>query len=364
LVCVGKGAQGTNDFPLQYGDFKHENGIGTPEDYLALAGAGGDATRVEPFVKLADSVFAWTLEKLKHLLAHDVIGAMKAFSGKEGPEKYIAAMIDRMFELAAPLWSFDRSQLNNLQALRYDQVTNVGVPDSEVAKTELDGFVQEARHHYGIRAQYNYTSTGDPYRISTLAYAAALPACFLADLKEMKQEYEEGMSPTYHIDPVLEREVPDLFPVDERANKTLRVLALAIVPGIDVVHDEYHPGGKRGHRFTLDSPAVRDYTSGDPLRWTLFRDMYKAVQGTGNDRLDQLETIIGLLRERIPQIPKNDLRQLVDTQIKRFQKRVGSRDFSRLVSARLTYREMKELERFVDPRRYALDLGRYIEGQS
>jgi hypothetical protein len=87
------------------------------------------------------------------------------------------------------------------------------------------------------------------------------------------------------------------------------------------------------------------------------------MQDTLDDRLDLLETITVLLRERVPQIPKNDLRQMVDAQVKRFQKRVGSRDFSKLVSARLTYREMKELERFVDPRGYALDLERFIEGR-
>jgi hypothetical protein len=248
------------------------------------------------------------------------------------------------------------------ESLRYDQVTNIGVPDSEIARTELDKAVQEARHHYKIRAEYNYTTTGDPYRISVLAYAAALPACLLSDLETMKRQYEELMSPTYHIDPVLEREVPDLFPLGDRANKALRVIALAIVPGIDAIHDDYHPEGKRGHRFSLDTPAVRDYTGGEALRWNLFRDMYKTVQEE-DDRIDLLETVVGLLRERVPQISKTDLRKMVEEQAKRFDKRVISRDFSRLVSARLTYREMKELERFVDPRGYALDLERYIEGQ-
>lgn len=362
LVVDEVDTTGVDSFDVSYAEFKAENKIGTPEDYLSLAEGEGATARVEPSAKLAELIHQWCLTKLARLSKHGVIKAMEIIGQKEGQKKYFARMIDRMFELAAPLWSFDRSQLTVLQALRYDQVTNIGVPESEDGKRLLDEYVQEARHNYRISADYNYTSTGDPYRISILAYAGALPACLLTDLKEMKREYEEGMMPTYHIDPVLEREVPDLFPVDERANRALRVLAMAIVPEIGVVRDEYHPDGKRGHRFTLDSAEVRQYSHGEPLVWRLFRDMYREVQDS-DGQFDILECVTGLLRQRVPCIAHPALRAAIEAQIKRFEKRVCSRDFSRLVSARLTYREMKRLKEFLDPKGYDMDLERYIEGQ-
>jgi hypothetical protein len=60
--------------------------------------------------------------------------------------------------------------------------------------------------------------------------------------------------------------------------------------------------------------------------------------------------------------PRQQLKALIERQIKKLDEKLKARDFSRLYSARLTYREIQGLRDFLDNKRYAMDIERYIQG--
>ena len=110
---------------------------------------------------------------------------------------------------------------------------------------------------------------------------------------------------------------------------------------------------------------------GDPLVWRLFRDMYAdardshdlATQGTGPVLLDALKSLLRRRVKALMEAGRDQLRQAVRRHIDVNLKRVADRDFTRLISARLTFREIHELEKFLDHRGYAMDIDRYINGK-
>ncbi len=280
---------------------------------------------------------------------------------------YTKELFDHLFRLASALWSYDKGRVTELQQLQYDRIVNLGVYDQQEGIINYDQFVTQVKGTYGVRADHTFSSTGDRQRIWLLNYAATLPVYFLSDLEQNKKRYEEEMIPTYHIDQYFEKEVPDLFPVNNRANLALRVLGMAIVPGIDVIHDR-KPDDRGGHEFTFkDRDSVAKLNSGDEIKWLLFRDMYQDVaddydpDNKGNNLLDMLKD---LLREKVESMKKDNesnLRQCIKNYIATVKKKLDGRDFSRLISARLTYQEVKEMEAFLSKKGYDMDIERYFK---
>jgi len=197
-----------------------------------------------------------------------------------------------------------------------------------------------------------------------LNFAAAIPAYFLNGLKDAREIYLEEISPTYHIDKELEMNVPDLFPLSDFSNKALRVLAMAIVEGIDVIHDEKMT---KGHQFTCDHQKVRDISNNQPRVWLLFRDMYNDVKDYDEKKAQKKENLLDilgdLLVEKVKKIDSSELKLLIDKHIDKVEKKLDERDFSRLYSARLTYREVNYLKQFleINPEKgFAMVIDEYI----
>lgn len=194
-------------------------------------------------------------------------------------------------------------------------------------------------------------------------YAAALPAYFLKGLHEAREAYHEQISPSYHVDAYFEMNVPDLFPVDELDNQVLRGLGMAIVAGIDVIRDEKLP---KGHKFTWDYPEVRTRNFDDPKIWLLFRDMYAELKnGYNPHRTDNLfDLLLQQLRDKVAALDPRELTGLIERHIAQVGDKLERRDFSRLISARLTYRETRALGDFLKnyPGGYGRNLDRYLRG--
>jgi DNA-directed RNA polymerase subunit F len=336
---------------VSYTSFKEDMGIKTAEHYLKVCQEGPE--------KLVSLFSDYCLKKLGYLTDFSVIQAMETF-GKHDPEGYMEEQVKHLFRLSSPLWSYQSGKMNAVQNLRYDNILSVGIERSEEGQEQLRKIVDRIRASYSIKSDHTFSLTNDKYRIWLLNYAAALPLYLMNGLQQTKKQYEEEITPTYHIDKYFEMNAPDLFPVDDEENVALRVLGMAIVPGIDVVRDEYlRPKGGRGHKFTCDAEPVEELTYGEPMVWYLFREMYEGVHRDPT----LLKILTAELAKKINSMDKEEVRTKIKAHVDKLQTRLATRDFNRLISARLTYREVKELEQFLSPRGYAMDIDRYIGGQ-
>jgi hypothetical protein len=329
---------------LSLADFKDQAGIHVGNDYLRYRKKGE-----------LRGVFAdYAMRKLEPLCRVTVAQALESV---EDPD-YVKARFDDLFRKASALWSFRAASLSAEQKPHYAKIVNIGVYDAQEAQENYGGLVSDAKAKHDVGA-FSFTTTGDPYRIWLLNYAAALPVSLLSDLKERKKAYEEALTPPYHADRFFEMNVPDLYTDGEFDNVALRLLGMAIVRGVDIVRDDKLA---KGHRFTFEAPEIRDVNFGDPLIWYLFRDMYTSVKE--NPQLLQiLSDVVKAKVALLVRDHRDELKKEIRTHIDVHLKRLAERDFSRLISARLTYREMKELEKFLDPRGYAMDVSRYIAGK-
>jgi hypothetical protein len=341
---------------LDYEQFKTERHINTPEDFLAAA--------MSRNTDLFQLFLEYCADRLKHLKEISLTEAMTVIGRSRGnTDEYITGQIGHLFRLSSALWSFNKGKLNLNQQQHYDNIVNFGVLEQAEGRLFFNSHVQSVKAKYQIRADHTYSTTGDKNRIWLLNFAAALPAYFLKDLEYNRQKYFNEISPTYHIDKYFEMNVPDLFPVAETANKALRAIGMAIVPGIDVILDTKLP---KGHQFTFAHPEyIKQNNHGLPFEWKLFRDMYDYIVSDYDEKETDnfLNVLIALLKDKIQAMSVEDIQKAIKQYIEKVKEKLESRNFSRLISARLTFREIKELETFLDPKGYGMDIEKYIEGK-
>lgn len=352
-------------FKVSYEDFKREKNIHKPADYLEAHRRGGKA--------LAELFLGYCSDKFREICSYGAWEALEAIDRRRHQDKgttrgsYITEQFDHLFRLAAPLWSFNKSALSGEQSREYDHIINIGLNDQTEGERNCAEYVSAVKAKHNLACEPAYSSTGDPQRIWLINYAAALPIFLLTDHEEKRKKYYDEMTPTYHIDPRFAMDAPDLFPVDDLENRVLRVLGMAIVSGIDVIRDEKLT---RGHKFWCREEEVLTENFGEPVAWTLFREMFTEVLGGYHvNRQDNLLDIIEKgLKAKVRKILAEDgaekLKSLIENHVKKNRDKLGKQDFTRLISARLTYREMKELDRFLDRNWYGLDIDCYIKGEA
>jgi len=349
---------------IPYEEFKTDNKIGNPEFFLKKSPDREQG--------LAAWFVGYCQDKLKDLNTVTLQEALETIGRKQGDyEGYLKQQFNDLFRLASALWSFNRSRLNPTQQKQYDKIINLGVFEQRSGRDQYGQLVESIKGKHRITTDHCFSTTGDPYRIWLLNFAAALPAYFLSDLPELKKKYENEYKVTYHIDRKLEMDLPDLFPTTDTANRALRVLGMAIVPGIDVIHDEKLT---KGHKFIFSDPEyIKKFHHDEPIVWFLFQDMYEDVvrsyEEAGENSL--LSAIIRSLRSKVDPMLADEaqrvkLRDAISQYINKVRQRLEARDFSKLISARLTYREISGLEKFLSgpvAGGYNLDLDNYLEGR-
>lgn len=351
-------SQQSDEIVLSFGDFKSKRGINTIEVYL-------DTYREDP-QNLYNLFYDHCHDELKYLLDMTVERALETLAEESSDaEGYKRQQFDSLFRLSSALWSFDRGRVTEQGALQMDQIINIGYPNHEAGDGAYGQIVDDTKTRFHVRTDISCSTTGDPYRIWMLNFAAAIPAYILNGLREARAMYEEEISPTYHIDKDLEMNVPDLFPPGDVDNRALRILAMAIVPGIDVIQDKKMD---KGHKFTCDHQAVKDISLNEPRVWGLFRDMYNEVKESNHHsdkELSLLAILTDLLSDKVIGLESAQLRNLIEEHIAKLKHKLDGRDFSRLYSARLTYREIQYLERFLKSEAkfgFAMDIQKYIDG--
>jgi hypothetical protein len=73
------------------------------------------------------------------------------------------------------------------------------------------------------------------------------------------------------------------------------------------------------------------------------------------------------LKEKVRSLPTDEVRKAIEAHISLLRKKLVDRNFSRLVSARLTYREIKYLEAFLEtPKKngFGMDIDKYLAGKN
>jgi len=340
---LNAGVTNLNGLTCSFDQFISDCEVSTPELFIELFRENPD--------KLINLFWGHCQKVFKYIGKVSVDEAIEEFSStRDNPDVYKEDLFRDLFRYATPLWRYGAGQINALREGRMGNVLSLGFADMEKGYGTYNTVVRKACRDARLMGDPSYSTTGDQSKVWLLNFAAALPAYFQEGMKEAKAEYEDEIIPTYHIDAELEMNIPDLFPQDDKNNVVLRILGMAIVPGIDVIHDEKLDLG--GHEFTINLPEVVANNGGAPKKWRLFRNMYKDVQkDTKLERDGNLLTSIKkTLSTRVQEMRTSDidgLRSVVNVYIAKVEKKIACRDFSRLVSARLTYLEIQELKRFV-----------------
>ncbi|BCG62950.1 MAG: hypothetical protein methR_P0632 [Methyloprofundus sp.] len=308
----------------------------------------------------------YCLKQLQYLAETDVDTALQSLKlTSDNPEQYIQTQFNRLIQLSGALWCFDQGRINTDQQLDVGKIINFGFANYEAGEALYQPIIDAAVNHFHIKWDPSYSTAGDPSRIWLLNFAAAMPAYFMNGLSEAKKTYEEEIRPTYHIDTDLEMNAPDLFPAGEVDNKALRLLGMAIVPGIDIIKDEKIA---KGHKFTLNQKAINElFYFGEPKVWFLFRDMLDEIKSNYDYRNENnlLDLLTKLLKEKIRSMDKVELRKNINHYTQQVHEKIDPRHFSRLISARLTYQEINALERFLKSEAeggYAMDINKYLAG--
>jgi hypothetical protein len=355
----GRLAGDITDVFAEYEEFVKDKGIANPEQYLRIYQEDPD--------DLVNLFLAYCRDRHSYIAEYTVDDALETFGRDTGDrDAFLAKTFESLVRRSSALWNFDVSRRTVPQELSMGKIVNLGFSDEEEGRRRYGKFIEAACAPYNIRWDPAYSSAGDPSKIWLLNFAAKIPACFHNGLKEAKESYEEQITPTYHMDKFLEMNVPDLFPQSDADNRALRILGMSIVPGIDVIKDEKLDEG--GHRFTCSHEKVRALNFGDPKVWYLFRDMYDEVRSSHNPAGGNslLQILGGLLRDRVDELDEADVRQAIKKYIPGLAEKLDERDFTRLISARLTYRELHELEDFLEPEGkggYGMNTNRYVAGR-
>jgi Tubulin like len=110
----------------------------------------------------------------------------------------------------------------------------------------------------------------------------------------------------------------------------------------------------------FDERMLRTISPSPTAQALLDRHRSKALAGADLLRLNRL-----LLQETLPAEIGRSVRSAIETYIAVTRKKLDNRDFSRLISARLTYREIAALQTFLSTSQggYAMDIDRYIAGR-
>jgi hypothetical protein len=292
---------------LHYDVFKRRRDIKTSDDYLAAR----DGELWELFMD-------YSRERTEQVGKVGVEDALKFCAHESGRslEDYTLEQFNHLFRLASPLWCYSRSLMDAVRQQHYDRILNIGVAEKSRGEKAYEEVVKEIKVKYGIAAGHTFNTTRDPERIWLLGYAASLPAYFVQTLQENLAKYEEEISPPYHVDKYFETEVPDIFPVAATDNIALRVLGMAIVPDIDLIHDEKQ---EQGHSFSCRDKEVIKLNSGDEFRWLLFRDMYRDVR----TRPDLRQILAERLKERVDAKSPTDSEPLKLADLKNVAEIVG-----------------------------------------
>jgi hypothetical protein len=109
------------------------------------------------------------------------------------------------------------------------------------------------------RVDNQWASTGDLYRLTFCTFFSVAPAANILGLGQMRNAYLERVYPPSHTDRRLLFHFQDLIPESPGQVRALRLLTLAMLPGIELItHERPASGGSLFRLKTTDSTAFPD----------------------------------------------------------------------------------------------------------
>jgi hypothetical protein len=170
------------------------------------------------------------------------------------------------------------------------------------------------------RVDNQWASTGDRHRLTFCTFFSVAPAANIRGLEQMRHAYLERVYPPSHTDRRMLFRFQDLIPESSGQVRALRLLTLAMLPGIELITHERPASGGSCFRLKTRDDAALPEGGGDgqnlPGRPGRFYDLW-AELSRNQALMSQIETAL-LDRCRAPEVAQGFLPAVV-RQLKRFE---------------------------------------------
>jgi hypothetical protein len=266
---------------------------------------------------------------------------------ERNPEE-VREVVETALENATLLLPLDHSQQSGRdQYLRKFTVIGASpLSSDDKAKNFLSQFLPSHEETKNLWAE-----TGDIHRINFCVYFAVFPLYNIAYLADVRDAYLERVLPPSHSDRNFAFVLQDPIPEHPAQEKVLRLLTLAMLDAVHLIHHERMRPGKSRFRF---DPWVRTEVKGleeEDLELPGAGKFYLLLPAIAKDDA-RIDTIEALLRKRAmdPAISTQVLRESIRHQKDKFEGRIrGARaglqkpvadSFSHMISGRLYQRQV------------------------
>lgn len=170
------------------------------------------------------------------------------------------------------------------------------------------------------RVDNQWASTGDRHRLTFCTFFSVAPAANILGLQQMRNAYLERVYPPSHTDRRLLFRFQDLIPETAGQVRALRLLTLAMLPGIELItHERPASGGSQFHLRSADPTALPDADKNAqnlPGRAGRFYDLW-AELSRDQALMNQIETaVLDICRK--PEVAQGFLPGVAH-QLKRFE---------------------------------------------
>ena len=146
---------------------------------------------------------------------------------RQSPTDLAAEDIRQIWDLACPLWNFDKNKISNDDHGTMESMSYIGTFNREDTVLNNPDIEQGLPHDAFNK---NTVSTGDPNRITVVRIGSGVPLFALQGIEEMKQHYDKATSFQHlHKDWA---SLPDLLPVKQEDDEKLRCFAIGMSLGI------------------------------------------------------------------------------------------------------------------------------------
>jgi hypothetical protein len=229
-------------------------------------------------------------------------------------------------------------------------ITVVGAHSTTDAYETLNRHILAAIRK-GKKSEPSYSRIHDPYRVVIVSYEAALPLHALQGLDEMKRKYEEILIPSTHIDKRLQFSLPDLMPAESDVEKAFLTLTMGIIPELDCIHDEDMSEHER--KYSVTDPEVTEQ-GGAIVLGTKFYGVVEYLCANGL-LLEAIRKLVERKRREFEKGEPEGFRAAVLAHLEKLKYRFLVHGFSRPISGRYLYREMRYLLGEIKDRRNVED---------
>ena len=220
---------------------------------------------------------------------------------RQSPPALAAEDIKQIWDLACPLWNFDKNKISSNEAFTIENMSYIGTFNSQdtiLNNPDIEqGFPNDAFNK-------NVVPTGDPNRITVVRIGSGVPLFAIQGIEEMRQDYyKPGLSFKHlHKDWA---SLPDLLPSDDD-NDAIECFALALALGvIQKKGKSFQTSAKlTGSKLVKDIKLADDRVGAyNELKNKKNKELFELVKAQVDERLERMDSDSG--QEKICQFLNN-----------------------------------------------------------